>query len=138
MDFRKKLKIRLYLALSYIVLGVALIVIFNIANIKNEFLSYCGFALLVIGIARTRNYFLITKNEESITKKQIAETDERNISIANRAKSVAFYVYVLLSCVAVIALELFEKTELATFVSATVCVLIIIYWVSYLIINKIS
>ena len=138
MDFRKKLKIRLYLALSYIVLGVALIVIFNIANIKNEFLSYWGFALLVIGIARTRNYFLITKNEESITKQQIAETDERNVSIANRAKSVAFYVYLLLSCVAVIALELFEKTELATFVSATVCVLIIIYWVSYLIINKIS
>ncbi len=138
MDFRKKLKIRLYFALSYIILGIAVVVTFNIFPTKNESLSTLGLAFIVIGVVRTRNYFLITKNEETITKREIAETDERNISISNKAKSVAFYVYLILACIAVILLELFEKSELATFVLATVCVLIVIYWISYWIINKTS
>lgn len=136
MDFRKKLKIRLFVAIGYIILGLAMIVVFNMIKTENNFLSSFGFALVVIGIVHIRNYIMITKNEETITKRQIAETDERNISIANRAKSVSFIIYVLLACVSVIVLELFNKTLLATILSATVCVLILIYWISYWIISK--
>lgn len=59
MDFKKKLKIRLFVAISYVILGIAMIVIFNIIKTENNFLSSFGFALTVIGIARIRNYFLI-------------------------------------------------------------------------------
>lgn len=138
MDFRKKLKIRLFIAIGYVVLGLAMIVVFNIIKTENEFLSSFGFALAVIGIVRIRNYMMITKNEETITKRQIAETDERNISIANKAKSVSFIIYVMLACVSVIVLELFDKTQLAIILSGTVYVLILIYWISYWIIRKIS
>ncbi len=136
MDFRKKLKIRLFIAVGYVILGLAMIVVFNFVQTDNEFLSSFGFALLVIGIVQARNYLMITKNEETIRKRQIAETDERNIAIANKAKSIAFMIYVMLACVSVIALEIFQKTQLATVLSATVCVLIFIYWISYWIINR--
>ena len=136
MDFKKKLKIRLFVAISYVILGIAMIVIFNIIKTENNFLSSFGFALTVIGIARIRNYFLITKNEETITKRQIAENDERNISIANKAKSVAFLAYILVVCTSIIVLYLFNKTQLAFILSATVCFLLLVYWISYWIIRK--
>lgn len=136
MDFKKKLKIRLFVAISYVILGIAMIVIFNIIKTENNFLSSFGFALTVIGIARIRNYFLITKNEETITKRQIAENDERNISIANKAKSVAFLAYILVVCTSIIVLYLFNKTQLAFILSATVCFLLLVYWISYWIISK--
>lgn len=136
MDFRKKLKIRLSVAIGYIILGLAMIVAFNIIKTENNFLSSFGFALTVIGIVHIRKYIMITKNEETITKRQIAETDERNISIANKAKSISFIIYVILACVSVIVLELFNKTQLAMILSGTICVLILIYWISYWIISK--
>lgn len=136
MDFKKKLKIRLFFAVGYIILGLGMIVIFNVINTDNNFLSSFGFALMVIGIAKVRNYFLITKNSETLKKQQIAETDERNISIANKAKSMSFIIYIILVCIAVVVLNILNQTELATILSATVCFLILIYWISYWIISK--
>ena len=136
MDFRKKLKIRLFIAIGYIILGLAMIVAFNIIKTENNFLSSFGFALVVIGIAQIRKYIMITKSEETITKRQIAETDERNISIANKAKSISFIIYVILASMAIIVLEIFNKTQLAMIISGTVWVLILIYWISYWIISK--
>lgn len=136
MDFRKKLKIRLFIAIGYIILGIAMIVTFNVIRTENNFLSSFGFALTIIGIAQIRNYLMITKNEETMKKRQIAETDERNISIANKAKSVSFIIYVILACVSVIVLEILNKTQLAMILSGTVWVLISIYWISYWIISK--
>lgn len=136
MDFKKKLRVRLYLALSYIVIGLAMIIAFNVIKTENDFLSSFGFALFVIGIVRIRQYRLITKDEETITKRQISETDERNISIQNKAKSVSFIVYVFLASVSVIILELLNKTYLAIILSSTILVLVLIYWISYFILNK--
>lgn len=136
MDFKKKLKIRLFVAISYVILGIAMIVIFNIIKTENNFLSSFGFALTVIGIARIRNYFLITKDEETITKRQIAENDERNISIANKAKSVAFLAYILVVCTSITILYVLNKTQLAFILSGTVCFLLLVYWISYWIISK--
>lgn len=136
MDFKKKLKIRLFVAISYVILGIAMIVIFNIIKTENNFLSSFGFALTVIGIARIKNYFLITKDEETITKRQIAENDERNISIANKAKSVAFLAYILVVCTSITILYVLNKTQLAFILSGTVCFLLLVYWISYLIISK--
>ena len=136
MDFKKKLKTRLYFGISYIVIGVAMIIVALTVNGTSEYLSPFGTALLVIGIARVRNHFIITKSDETIKKQQIAETDERNIAIANKAKSFSFNLYVILACVAVIVLQIMKITELATTIGMTVCVLLVIYWISYFILHK--
>lgn len=136
MNFKKKLKIRLFVAISYVILGIAMIVVFNIIKTDNSFFSSFGFALTIIGIARIRNYFLITKDEETITKRQIAENDERNISIANKAKSVAFLAYILVVCTSITILYALNKTQLAFILSGTVCFLLLVYWISYWIISK--
>ncbi len=136
MDFRKKLKTRRNIAVGYIILGIAMIIIFNIIKTENNFLSSFGFALAVIGIAQIRKYILITKSEETIERQQIAESDERNISIASKAKSASFIIYVVLASVMVIILEIINKTQLAIIISGTVGILVLLYWISYFVISK--
>ncbi len=136
MDFRRKLKIRLYLAIAYLVLGLTTIILSCVFPVQNNFIWGIGPALTVVGVARIKRHLIITKSEESIQKQEIAESDERNLSISNRAKTLAFNLYVLLACVAVIVLELFGISQYTTIITASVCLIICIYWISYFIFNK--
>lgn len=136
MDFRKKLKIRLWVAISYIVLGIAMTTVAIVSRTENQFISSFGLALAVMGIARIRNYFLITKNEDTLRKREITETDERNVSIVNKARSTAFTVYILLAGIFVIVMGLLDKIELSIWVSYSVALLVFVYWICYLIYQK--
>lgn len=136
MNFKKKLKTRLYTAITYIVLGTLMIVGGLITNTTNEFISCFGFALVVIGIANIRKYYIITKNEESIKKQEITETDERTISIVHKARSTTFSIYIFLSCTVVIILSLLNMHDIAKWIAYSVLLLISIYWICYFVYQK--
>ncbi len=136
MEFKKKLKTRLYLAISYIILGAVMIAAGIITKTDNQFVSSFGLALVVMGIVRLKQYFRITKNEERIRKQEIAETDERNISIVHRARSITFSIYVLLACLVVIVLSFMQLHQAAMWISFSVFVLIAIYWITYFIVRR--
>ena len=90
MDYKKKLKQRLYYGVICIVLGAIMIIGVTATKSENEYISAFGFALAMVGVARIIQYLKITKNEDSIKKQKINETDERNISIIQKAKSATF------------------------------------------------
>ena len=136
MEFKKKMKTRLYLAIAYILSGITMILVFNLMKNGNEYLSSLGFAFVVIGIVRVRNYFMITKTEETMKKQEIAETDERNVAIANKARSVAFIVCVVLLAIAIIVLQLLDLRPYVLVLSGVLGVLLVIYWISYWILWK--
>jgi len=136
MDFRKRLKVRLITAIVYIVLGVGMIVAGIVMQTGNSALSSCGAALLVMGIARVRQYVRITKSEDTLRRQEIRETDERNLYVMHRAKSIAFNIYLLLDCVAVIVLEILQKDDLSALLAIHVFALVILYWVAYWILQK--
>jgi uncharacterized membrane protein len=131
MDFRTKLKVRFGFAVGYLVLGIALIVLFNLLGDGRESLSSFGLMLAVIGIAKIRRHLLITRSEKSIERQEIAETDERNIAIANRAKSVAFTVFVLAACVAAVVFYLLDMHGYTQVLMTAVSLLVLIYLVAY-------
>ena len=136
MDFKKRLRQRLYMAIIYTVIGVALIIGAVVMKTDNVVISSFGCVFTVIGIARIRNYFIITKNEENLQKQRIAENDERNISIVNKARSLAFTIYGLISGVAIFVLSLLNMNETAQILAYSLCTLLIIYLVSYWVIRK--
>lgn len=136
MDFKKRLKLRLYLSIGYMALGVLIIVVANITQTDNQFLYTFGSVLLFCGIARARNYFRNTKDEKTIRAIEIRETDERNVEIIQKAKSMAFNIAFFLGGVAVIILQLLGLQEKSLFLSYGVCFSLALYWVCYLIIRK--
>ena len=123
MDFKKKLRIRMYVAITYTVIGILMIIGANVLKADDTVSAY-GLIFTVFGIARLRNYFLITKNEESVRRREIA------------ARSVSFLVYVLAAAVTVIVLSLLDMQEAVQWVSYSVFALLLIYWISYFVIRK--
>ena len=136
MDFKKKIKIRIGLAVSYIVLGIAMIVVFNLVDTGVEFLSSMGFAVAVIGIARLRQYSKLIKNDALMKKQEVRENDERNVAISEKARAITLTIYVLVACLAVIVLQVLKLGLISTIVSGSVCLILVIYWITYLILRK--
>lgn len=93
MNFRTKLKIRFLLASLWIVLGVGMIVTAFVVKVENEYLSTLGFSLALVGVVRLRQYFLISKNEETLKRREIIENDERNVLLMHKSRSMAFIIY---------------------------------------------
>ncbi len=136
MDYRKRLKNRLIVAITYIIIGIFMIATELITKTDNNFISAFGFTLLIIGIARIKKHFIITKNDDSIKKYEIAETDERNIEIMHKSRSAAFIIYVVIMCVATIILSFLNMHNIARWISLSAMTLVVIYWICYFIIRK--
>lgn len=134
MKFADKLKVRLYSAFVIALIGIGLILtgVFT----KTEMASSFGLMFFVVGIARIIQYKRITKNAGTLHKREVAETDERNVMLWTRARSMTFSVYVLLSAAAVILLYLLGRSEAARIVSYTLWSIVVIYWICYFIISR--
>ena len=136
MDYKKKLKQRLHYGVICIVLGVIMIIGVTATKSENEYISAFGFAVAMVGVARIIQYLKITKNEDSIKKQKINETDERNLSIIQKAKSATFSIYLLISCSVVIVTALIDMPDVAKWIGYSQFVLVIIYWICYWVIRK--
>lgn len=134
MDFKKKLRIRLYMAIAYIITGIVFAALFFRST--NEYMMTLGIALIIMGIFRIIRYMKITKDDDSVRLQKIAETDERNISIIHKAKSTAFGLYILITAMAVIVLEILGNSELSSILGLNVCIIVFLYWICYRIYQK--
>ena len=135
MEFKNKLKTRLFVAIGFILIGLGMIVAFNIMENGHEFLSTFGPALVIVGIARLVRYLRIVKTEEALKKQEILETDERNIAIANKAKSYAFTLFLALVAIAIIVVNFMDLTLYTQILFAVMCTLVLLYWICYFIIR---
>lgn len=136
MEFKKKLKQRLYIAISYLVLGLILLVSAYLSNAGNYFISFFGIALLVMGVMRIFHYHSIIKDEKSLRQREVAETDERNRMMSERAKSWAFSLSIMLAGLAVIVLSLLGFHDYAQPFAWFVCLMTVLYWICWSIIRK--
>lgn len=136
MEFKKKLRTRLYVAISYILLGLVLIAANTLNHFENDFFFSFGIALLVMGVVRLIRHRKITKDEASMRKQEVAETDERFLMMSERAKSWAFSFSVLIAGIIVIVLSLLGYQEEALPFAWFVCGQVALYWVCWIILQK--
>lgn len=136
MDFKKKMRQRLIIAISYIAVGFALILADTVKGFENSFFVSFGIALVVMGILRLFRYRKITRDTQAMRKQELAESDERTRMISERAKSWAFSLSLLVSGILVIVLNLLGYREQAQPFAWYVCGMVTLYWVSFLFIQK--
>ena len=134
MDFKKKLKTRLNTAIIMISVGI----IFTVSSIfaDSEMASTFGAVFLVMGIARVVQYKRLLNDPEEMRRREIVETDERNVMLWTKARSLAFMIYIIALGIAVIVLQLMEMSQAANIVSLCMMGFIVIYWICYFIIVK--
>ena len=136
MDFRKKLKARLYLGIFYIIFGIAMIALSFIKHDDNSYFSTLGLIFAVFGIKRIRQYFVITRSEESIRKQEIAETDERIIMLQQKSATLSFTISSVLGAIAIFVLHLLDMPLYASIVSYVICGYILIQVVCYFVMAR--
>ena len=136
MEFKKKLKQRLAIALSYILMGLALVIADILKGFDNYFFFSFGFALVIMGILRLFRYRRITKNDQSLRKQELIESDERIRMMAERARSWAFSFSILGAGILVIVLNLLGRHEEALPFAWCVCAMVALYWICFSIIRK--
>ena len=136
MEFKKKLKQRFYIAVSYTVLGLLLLLTAFLSGSDNYFLTAFGSALVVMGIVRIFRHRNITKDDRSLRQQELVETDERNRMMAERARSWAFSLSMVGAGLAVILLSFLGYHEEALPFAWFVCIMTVLYWICWVIIRK--
>ena len=121
--------------IAYIVLGAALLVL-GAADIIDAFWSGMGSALIAVGLIRSIHFFRFRKDEAYREKCELEKTDERNRFLRNKAWAWTGYLFILVAAVASIALKLLGQDLLSVAAGSAVCVMVILYWISYLILRR--
>ena len=125
---------RFFLSFVWIVLGLALAVC-NMAGLLEDWGSM-GFALLIVGILQVLRHIRYRTNEEYREKFDTASKDERNRFIAGKAWAWSGYLFVITGGVGTIVFKLMGREDLMMLVSGCVCLMIVFYWLSYLILSR--
>jgi uncharacterized membrane protein len=130
-----KKKIRLYINYLWVVLGAVLIGL-AFAGKVDEFWNGMGTAFLVVGIINLLRYHRMNKNDAYREKRELEESDERNHFIRNKAWAWAGYLFVLTAAVGSIVFRIIGQNDWSSAAAYGVCLLMILYWISYMILKR--
>ena len=126
---------RIYISFIWIILG-GILVGLAFAGKVDAYWNGMGSALLVIGILQILRFYRLRKNEVYREKVETEISDERNQFIRSKAWAWTGYLLVLILAVSSIVLRIMEQELLSMAASYVVCLVLILYWVSYLILKK--
>ena len=114
-------------------LGLLLLRFFDVID---DFWSGMGTALIVVGVLQLIRHIRYKTNEDYKETVDVELNDERNKFLSMKAWSWAGYLFVMIAAVAAIVLKICGLDEYVFFASGSVCLIIILYWVSYMIVRK--
>ena len=126
---------RMLLSLFWILLGIILNIC-HFAGIVEEYWSGMGVALLVVGGLQVLRQIRYRTNEDYREKMDVQTKDERNRYIANKAWAWAGYWFVLIAAIGSIVLKIAGRDELVPVAAGSVCLMMVLYWLSYLYLRK--
>ncbi len=122
-------------AIIWLLLGLALTVL-SVLETLDEFWSGMGSALLVIGSLRLLRGYRLSKSDTYREKREVAETDERFHFIRTKAWSWAGFLFIIICALACIIFKLLGQDVLCMAASGAVCLMLVLYWISFFILKK--
>ena len=122
-----------YIAL--VAIGITLLGL-GIAEIVDEYWSGMGSALACVGMLRLLRSYRLNKNEAYREKMEIEINDERNHFLRSKAWAWAGYLFILICGIGVIAFRIAGEDLLSLACSYAVCLMLVLYWISYLVLKK--
>ena len=126
---------RVYLSITWVVIGAVLFSM-AVAGKVDSFWSGMGGALLAVGGLQILKYYRLNKNEAYREKMEIEYGDERNQFIRNKAWAWSGYLFILIAAVSCIVLKIAGQEVLSMAASGAVCLMLVLYWVSYYLLKR--
>jgi len=130
-----KIKIRMIWGIFWITLGLTLTVLGIMGRI-DSYWSGMGGGLLAVGVLQMVRFVKYMSNEEYREKTDVANNDERNRFISGRAWAWTGYLLVFIGAVGSIVFKLIGREDLMMFASLSVCLILVLYSICYLILSR--
>ena len=129
------MKKKSWISVVYIIIGVITIGL-SFAGMVDEFWCGMGSSLFIVGVIRLLRVYRFQKNEAYREKIEIEQMDERNRFIRNKAWAWAGYMFVMIMAISSIVLKIVGQDVLSIAVSGCVCFMLVLFWISYFILNR--
>ena len=118
-----------------VAMGIALLGL-GIADKVDAYWSGMGSGLACVGILRLLRSYRLNKSETYREKMEIEAQDERNQFLRSKAWSWTGYLFILIAGVAVILFKIAGQDLLSMAASWAVCLMLVLYWISYWVLRK--
>lgn len=128
-------KVRLIASVLEVIIGITLLIC-SFLNLVDDFWSGFGVSFIIIGalfLFRNVRYYTNKEYQQEI---DIQTDDERNKYLSMKAWSWAGYLFVIIAAVGTIGFKFADKEELMMLCSGAVCLIVFLYWISYIILRK--
>ena len=126
---------RMIACIVEILVGLGLLVS-NLAGLTDTFWSGMGSALIVVGAVFLIRQIKYKTNQTYRESVDVEVNDERNKYLSMKAWSWAGYLFVLIAAVGAIVLKILGRDELVYMASGSVCLIVVLYWLSYLVVRR--
>lgn len=127
---------KIILSIVWVIVGIALVVLAGIGVVDPSVWSGFGGALAAVGTIQIIKYMKYKKDSEYREQYNTEMSDERNKFIRMKAWSWAGYLFVLIAGAATIVLMILGQHEIMMVTSYSVCLILVLYWLSYLVLRK--
>lgn len=126
---------RFVLGIVYIISGVLLSSL-GFFSIVDEWWQSFGIAFLIVGIVDIIRYLRYRSNADYKEKVDLISSDERNRFLAMKAWSWAGYLFVMIAGIGVIGFQIAGMKVWSIACSYCVCLIMILYWISYAVLKR--
>lgn len=126
---------RMILSIFWILIGTVLLGC-SFAGLTDAYWSGMGGGLFAAGILQLARHIRYRTDREYRESVDVEANDERNRYISNKAWAWAGYCYVLIAAVSVIVLKISGYEELVPIASGSVCLIVVLYWISFLCLRR--
>ena len=127
---------KLILSIFWMILGAVLLGLSIAEVLDSSMYAGMGGALIAVGalqIARNQKY---RKDSEYREKVDTEVSDERNSFLRMKSWSWTGYVVVLVECAGVIVAMILGQEQIQVLLSYSVCLILLVYWITYLVLSK--
>ena len=135
MKQNRNIRARAILSALYFVTGASIFIYGEFATI-DSFWSGMGTALMVVGALQTIRLVRYNTNPRYKEQTDTAVNDERNRFLGMKAWSWAGYLFVIIAAAGSIVFKLLGNETLMFAASGSVCLVVFLYWICYLILRK--
>lgn len=127
---------KIYVSLLWIILGLALVICNAFGLLQNDMWAGIGYGWLGCGFFQVLKQLRYRKDKTYREQYDIAVSDERNRFIAAKAWAWAGYGFVLIAGVTTLICLIIGQKAAAQITCGSMCLIVFLYWVSYLYLKR--
>ena len=129
-------KRKMFVSIMWVILGSALLILSFVGILDNPMYSGIGGGWLGVGVMQIYKNLKYHSNEDYKEKIDIELTDERNRYLRMQAWSWAGYLFIIGAAIVSIVLFIMKQSVYGQILSYCMCSVLVLYWISYLLLQK--